>query len=401
VPAMRRPRDEREAAWRSARARGPRRSEQHRPLVVGLLVRVGVMDCEARVIRVLSYSEIEKALTCQAQWDFRYGDRLAGSSLKPKAIAPGLSNGRAWGAAVAAYHANVGDLALEQHAPIEALEESLKGDIQRMLDFGLYVFGDYAERANKIEEVFEHYRATTEPLPVEALEREILVPLPSRTGVRPSSRYRLQAFVDAVHVDDSGHEWLVEYKFRGKLHPLELLERSRQIRWYAWAAREALDLNPRGVIVDQRLNEPPKPALIVNARRKGEGIDGKTVSHKKDQLTTAGLYEEACWTFGAEPEPDTLAALEGRTWQTRHTIMFRRGELEEAGEELVSAARDIHELDAGIKYPIRNAKTTNCNYCDFRRICADPMHSLEVDATFERKPAKRDRHEQTEEVVAA
>ena len=55
--------------------------------------------------RLLSHTEIDTALTCFARWDFAYGGHLAGATLKPREIAPVLSDGRAWGNAVAAYHA--------------------------------------------------------------------------------------------------------------------------------------------------------------------------------------------------------------------------------------------------------------------------------------------------------
>src|SRR5690349_16333938 len=58
--------------------------------------------------RVLSHTEIEKAMTCWAQWDFAYGGHRVGATLKPRVLAHPLGRGRAWGAAVAAWHAHDG-----------------------------------------------------------------------------------------------------------------------------------------------------------------------------------------------------------------------------------------------------------------------------------------------------
>ena len=71
-------------------------------------------------------------------------------------------------------------------------------------------------------------------------------------------------------------------------------------------------------------------------------------------------------------------------------IVFRDGELEEAGRELVSAARQIQALDAHAFEPIRNVKRQTCMGCPYRDICPAPENDL-IDVLFERLPAKRDR----------
>ncbi len=63
------------------------------------------------MIRPISHSESSTALDCQSKHAFAYTGRLTGGyALKPKSVAPQLREGRAWGAAVAAWHSTDGDV---------------------------------------------------------------------------------------------------------------------------------------------------------------------------------------------------------------------------------------------------------------------------------------------------
>ena len=74
---------------------------------------------------------------------------------------------------------------------------------------------------------------------------------------------------------------IVEFKLRKQLTPVKLIQLSRQIRWYAWARQQVTDRKVVGVLVDERLNEAPKPAGF---NKNGE------LSHAKNQVTTPELY---------------------------------------------------------------------------------------------------------------
>ena len=115
-----------------------------------------------------------------------------------------------------------------------------------------------------------------------------------------------------------------------------------------------------------------------------------TPSHATDQLTTPGLYLAVCREHGVEPLEHVVQSLAARRWQARHPIAFTPSELEQAGQELVSAAALIHDLDVGRRYPLRNVRPATCGGCIFRQICSAPDPGL-VDALFERKSPKRDR----------
>jgi hypothetical protein len=358
--------------------------------------------------RVISYSEVEKALTCQAAWDFRYGDQLAGSSLKQKNTPVLLSNGKAWGAMVAAWHQamqpeqlSITDTYVAPEVRAEcAMAASLHADAKRQVEVGAYDLQDAQVSYHTLSTIFEHYASTIEPLALEALEAEYVVPVPSRRGVRRSTKYRLQAFVDG-RVETPAGTWLVEFKLRGQLTPARLIQRSRQIRWYAWAHREATGQEITGVWVDETLNEAPRAPRIVNAKRKGEGIDGKTPSHAKDQYTTPEWYIDVCEQYGVGADPDTIIALDQRRWHQRVPIVFTGRELDEAGRELTAAAHLIGDLDTGERYPLRNAKRTVCNFCQFNDVCDSPREAYLVDQLFDRLPAKRDRPKKEELANAA
>jgi len=325
--------------------------------------------------RSLSFTEIQTAMTCLARWDYGYGGRLAGTALKPRAIAPILSDGRAWGAAVAAWHADAGagaglftpwDSMRARWGGLEAMRASFAADLNEQTATGVAVdLAAQVERMDRLAAIFDHYCSTAEKLRnLTLLEGEFDVAIPSRNGGRSSTRYHFGGFLDGFTIDEREHEWLVEFKLRAGLQRAEQIQLSRQIRWYAWA-RQRITGNPVvGVIVDERWNEAPKPARIVKGRQKG----AHAVSHAKDQLTTPASYTAACAEFGEDPHEDVLAVLAAREWQKRTAIMFTPGELDEAGRELVSAGRLIRDLDNGALWPIRNAQQQLCSGCRFKAI---------------------------------
>jgi hypothetical protein len=363
------------------------------------------------VIRAISYTEGSTLLTCQARWDFQYGGRLAGSALRAKETPVLLREGRAWGKAVAAFHqAEVDRL----DAGIKALAEALQEDAEEQKKAGFYDEAVHRDLAAKLRAELEHYAATVEPLPLQSLEHELMVPLPSRSGKGRSSRYRLQVFFDGIHIDDAGRAWIVEFKLRGKLSSVEQIANSRQIRYYAWAWFVATGQMVTGVITDERMNEVPKPARWVRPKRKDEGIELpgevatelgappsekeieaggpvlRTASHAKDQLTTPDRYVAACERAGVEPDQEVVESLAARRWSLREPTFLTEREIEEAGQELVSLGLQVAAFDAERNYPVRSVKTANCNGCRFREICNHPEDAEVVDALFDRVPPKRE-----------
>lgn len=382
-------------------------------------------------LRSISYSEVAAALKCPASWDFSYGDTLAGASLKPRSTAAILSNGSAWGAAVAEWH-STGDL----FAALGAAEDSFAADRRNMVERGILPdLGETLRQGELVGRCLEHY--VEDSVRMEnfgQIEREIELPIPARTprgwvageaygGYRNSSKYRYLAKLDG-HATYRDHPAIAEFKFRGQLTELAVVELQPQYRWYAWAyAREIGWDGPVSVLVDERLSVAPNEARLVKAAAKDSmcpvcheppgmpcaAISGDdllrrgsfhaqrkelvTVSSAVDQVTTVGLYERACFDNRAFVDNNVLAALRSREWGKRHVLTFTPSQLAEAGLELTSAARKVASLDRGDEYPIRNGSVQNCRGCRFKEICSDPRNTFVVDSIFERRPAKRNREE--------
>jgi CRISPR/Cas system-associated exonuclease Cas4 (RecB family) len=332
--------------------------------------------------RSISYSEISTAQTCTARWDMHYGGRLAGSALRPRLITPQLSAGRAFGAAAAAYHSaeTPGLAAMEAHG---ALEASLEADFDAMREMGLPVIvGDLVDARAKLEPILVDYLERTKRVALTRLEGQLDVALPSRSGKRASSLYRFEGRIDGYATDEHDHSWVVEFKLRKKLTPAWLIALQPQTKWYAWALGREHGSFPIGVLVEERFADAPHPARILKSGQP---------SGDRAQLTTGALYRDACERTGAEVNHELAAHFESRKWQQRVPILFRPGELENAGRELVSAAKLIRDLDSGELWPIRNASVMHCHGCQYRDICADPMDEAFVDSLYVREEPKRQR----------
>jgi len=327
--------------------------------------------------RTFSHSELSRLSLCEAQWDFSYGDTLAGSSLTAKVTAPRLREGRAWGRAVAAWHVSGGDASAARDALVLALADD--ADEQRAE--GVYLDDEHAAMSMRMIEMVDHYAATSTPLRLIDPERHYDVSIPSRTGRRASSVYRLSGYLDGVNIDDDGRFWIVEFKLRGRLSSIEDLALDRQGRRYAWAWSRETGYDVAGVIYDERLNEAPRPPKILASGRP---------STDKRQLCTAQDYADACATAGVEPDAEMVDHLGSRVWQSRQRIIFRTDELEETGAELVSLAQRVGELESG-RMPIRAANPIVCRGCFFRAICPDPTDDYALTASYRRVPAKRNR----------
>ncbi len=332
--------------------------------------------------RLLSHTEIETAMSCWARHAFAYTGHLTeGTTLRRRAVARTLSEGRAHGRAAATWHAK-GNTLLAAFDASEALYASLREDEVQMLTRGVELGPDeWTDITEHLLGIEAHYMSVAPPLSNLTREEDrIEVPIPSRTGRQGSTRYRFECFIDGWNVDDDQMPWLVEFKLRKRLTPLVVLQNDRQLRRMAWALRKYRGIEPVGVIVDERLNAVPKPARVLKS--------GKP-SHAKDQLTTAESYVAVCQELGDEPHPDTLDHLRAQRWQQRVPIIFRPDEIDEAGEELASAAKLIRDLDSKALAPIRHASTQTCNGCRFKEICPNPQDDLLVDTLFERTVPKR------------
>jgi hypothetical protein len=322
--------------------------------------------------RLLSVTETSSLLDCPWRWDLGYGGHLAGAALTPRDTPMLLREGRAWGRAMAALHGHY-NLTTHLVDAEQAARASIREDAEQREAAGL--LDPEAERqvTDLVLGCLHHYYATAELLPLVGAETRLECPLPA--AQRHSNRYRLEAYLDGLHEDAHG-TWLVEFKWRRSRFPSwELAARMRQLRWYAWAWREHLGRDICGAILDERLGVLPEPAHL--------NLDGRP---SKVQTCTPEAYQAA---GGSDPE--VLGRLKAREWQLRRRITFRAHELDQAGTELRSVARLVHQYDVGQLAPIRHPHERNCNGCRFRAICDDPWDTELVDALYERRPPKRER----------
>lgn len=338
-------------------------------------------------MRLLSNSEIDTALTCWAKWDFQYGGHLAGSTLKQKIVPAILSRGGAWGAAMQSYHSGGTYAEVEFH-----VRNSLMADQMEAQERGVMLPERMLEEQQvEVMALVGHYaqRHPERFSGLQKIEHHLLVPIPSRTGMKRSSRYAFEGYLDWSAIDPlpllTG-EWIIETKLRGELHSMSVLERSTQLRWYAWAYWQVTGRMPAGIIVDTWLALVPKPPRMVQGRKKGQGM---VLSTAKDQITTPEMYQAACFQLDVEPDKDLVTALNERVWGSRAIIGFTPDELKRAGRELVSAGQLIRDLDSGLLLPIRHATPRTCNACRYKKICTNPMDTLAVEAEFVRGTPKR------------
>jgi CRISPR/Cas system-associated exonuclease Cas4 (RecB family) len=345
-------------------------------------------------VRTISYTEASTALTCEARHAFAYTGRLsAGRTFKRREFGATLSNGRAWGAAIAAWHAGSAGILgqLDAHA---ALHASLARDVAEQGEQGFWIsLETQIEIENHLMAILDHHMETSTPwLNLTRLEERWLVPIPSRAGGgRASSRYKYECYIDGFTIDERGNEWIAEYKLRGSLTPVWQIQLSRQIRWEAWARQQMTDREVVGALVDERLAEAPDPPRLVRARRKSDPQDehGRTPSHSTSQRCTPRAYIALCEQYGVEPREEVALVFKQRQWHQQVPLTFTQAELNEAGEELVSAAMLIRDLDLGNRYPLRNAQPYICRGCRFKEVCPNPGDDLYLDTLYARTVPKR------------
>lgn len=331
--------------------------------------------------RILSHSEISTAYDCQAKHAYAYtGFLTGGDALKPKRVHVNLREGRAWGAGIAAWH-YTGD----KSAAHAAMARSLAADAEDLTAAGFYDAQEHHATKNKLAAILDHEIAMSGRLDMVAMEEHLRVAVRSRGG-RRSPRYDFEGYLDGVVRDEAGRTWIWEGKLRKQLSSLDQVARSPQLRRYAWAWREVHGEQPAGIILDERLNAAPSEVKL-NANG----------SVSKVQSCTSLAYIDACLEIGQEPDEEVLAKLSAKRWGERHRVFLTELEVTQAGRDLGSSARLIHQLEAARDKdrlePVRNPNPMRCPGCSFKEICGSPYDPELIDALFERVPPKRLRPE--------
>lgn len=369
--------------------------------------------------RRISHSEVRTLSTCEAKWDMSYGDKLAGSSLKPKYTADRLREGSAWGAAVAALHGYVGEsYSHAMNAATDAMDDSLLDDAVRIWrKTGTFEVDAMRESSARLLRILAHYASTADLIPTYAPETRLEVALPSRVSlaggkVRKSTRYDFEGYLDNLHRAPNDGVWIVDYKLRDSLSDFAAVENDRQWRRYCWAYREIHGVSPAGVKVIERLNGYPEPEADV--KRNANGRLSKIQQCKPETYRVAVAHDVDLAREGElkpslvpdlDESSEIIAKLTERHrpdhWQRVHTIILRESEIDEAGRELASAAHRIGMLERGDLYPIRNVSRSTCGGCDFRDACPNPDDRPVVDAFYSRDLPKRLRPPRTHDTEVA
>lgn len=327
--------------------------------------------------RSISQSEVADLMQCPARWSFAHG-HLAGHPIRPMHTALRLREGRAWGAAVQAWHTRVEgeanlDPIVRAHA---ALVDSLMDDQAFMERNGQAVDEEeFNTTAEKLEAALIQYVATSQRLNL--VGSEVQLEMAHEDG------WTYRCHLDGVHMDEDGYLWVVEFKLRdpGNFTPLEVVQLWRQVRWYALALdgygdNAGADI-VRGVIVDERLNGAPKPVRL-NKDRHVSAVQ----SCMLEEYLAACDGDPRYGSLVTEPNEKTVAQLTAKVWQQRHAVLFTASEMHEALLELESAADLIGLYDGGRLRPIRNPSPRNCGYCPFNAICPDPSDERLRDSLY-------------------
>lgn len=328
-------------------------------------------------MRWLSFSELSLLQRCEQAHDFRYVGQLTGGfALRPRQVTPRMREGTAWGVAVAALHET-----RELEAAHVALAQELGRQRTELEQAGALDPEQFEQSSRTLAAALDDYHRHGELLPdFGQRERRFAVRAPAvtRQGGR-SNAYGYLCFVDGVCVDDHGDPWIVEFKWRGRLDPLEWVHRSPQLAWAVWAARET-GLPVVGVVLDERLAEAPAPVAL--------NKDGSPSARQRCRVDT---YLDACAQTGTTPNPKTVDQLRQRVWQRRAWIRYTAAELEFAEQALAGLATRVGQLDRGQITPVRNASPYTCPGCLFREICMTPHDHELLDALFDRVEPKRQR----------
>lgn len=313
--------------------------------------------------RPVTQSEIGQLLACPQKWSFGYGD-VAGFPIQPRVTALRLREGRAWGAAVQQWH-TTGAI----DAAAGALLASLDEDAAQMEREGAFDHEEYDETKEKLIGALVHYAATAERLNLVGSEVEL--------EMTHGDGWTYRCHLDGVHQDEDGYLWVVEFKLRGagSFTPLEQAVLWRQTRWYALALEasrpfDKISHEVRGVIIDERLNDAPKP---VKFNKNGDVSATQTCMLEE--------YMHACAVRGQTPHMPTVERLSAKIWQQRHTILFRPDELDDALRELESAASLVALYAGHSLRPIR-VPGKQCGYCEFSELCPTPRDERLRDALY-------------------
>lgn len=300
--------------------------------------------------RYVSHEELRSLFNCEAQWDFRYGDRLAGDSLTPLTPVDKLVSGSIWDQLVKRYN---------RHGIYPDTRESMQA---------LYGGPIELDEFEKQLALIRRYAGMNRVIGTHHVEEY-------RVAISPV--LDLWVSPDDLYTSIDG-DWYIDYKLRSSLTSLEYLQRNMQGMLYVWGARKA-GINIKGLIFDETLNEMP-----AEVRYNKDGRPSKV------QTCSANDYVKGCVSGGFLPDPEIVKKLEQRKVHQRVAIEHFDFDLDSLEQTIMSAYSRITYLENGLLYPTRTRNPSVCRFCRYNNICENPDPDY-IDFLYERKPAKRNR----------
>jgi PD-(D/E)XK nuclease superfamily protein len=298
--------------------------------------------------RYVSNEELRTLFNCEAQWDFRYGDRLAGDSLKPLTDVDRLVSGSIWDRLAKSYNRN-------------GIYPKSREAMQDLCGFSI----ELAEYEKQLA-LIRRYSSMNRPIrTTEVAEYRVAVSPILDLWVSPDDLY---ASSDGL--------WYIDYKLRASLTSVEYLQRNMQGMLYVWGARKA-GIDIKGIIFDETLNEMP-----AEVRYNKDGRPSKV------QTCSASDYLKGCVSGGYLPDPEIIKKLEDRKVHQRVVVDHFDFDLDTIEATIQSAYTRITFLENGLLYPTRTRNSMICRYCRYNNICEFPEPDY-IDFLYERKPAKR------------
>lgn len=207
----------------------------------------------------------------------------------------------------------------------------------------------------------------------------------------------LEGRIDLIVEDELGL-WVLDHKFVGQVPDDSVRFMDAQTALYDYAAREALGIDPVGVIFNYvRTKAPTVPKLLVKGGMSRAKID-----------TDAATYIQALRENGLDPKDyaDHIATLNNRAFYSRFRVPrpshLTKGVLEDfdAWMSLFAGCCGNSVLGApdARRYP--RAISKNCSWdCEFYRVCQAEMTGVDpsylIEAYF--KERKRTDAEETDE----
>jgi hypothetical protein len=313
---------------------------------------------------------------CRQLWDLTSKIR---QNWEPIQRYPAFDFGTAIHEGLRAYYepATWGDLKLMRQNAREAFASTYEklfakvtiGDVQFEMDITETI--DVGNRM--LEYYFLYAKKNDEGWTPKFVEIEFEVPIPGL----PNCVY--QGRIDLIVEDEYGY-WIVDHKTAKQFRGTGWLSLDDQCGSYAWAIREMLGLNVRGVIFNELRKSPPhKPNVLKSGM----------LSVNKQQDTTFDVFLRTCRELDHDPRwyIDYLRHLKynEKEFIRRTRTTYRPESLEIVQQRIQKEATEMSNPNVSI-YP--SPSSMNCDGCRFFGPCLQIQDGMEPSMDmYERRSA--------------